>query len=96
MERKSESIILRVTKEEKDSLMTEAKKKKKTLSRYLVESGLVGTDMTDGIPMQERIEVCDFLNEIYHKARSCGNKELENDIKALYQDKVNILWGQKK
>lgn len=96
MERKSEAIILRVTKKEKESLISEAKKKGRTLSRYLVESRLEEEGDTDCIPQQKMIEMIDFLNEIYHKALSCGNEKLKMDIEICSREKLGALWGMEK
>ena len=93
---KDQYIKIRVTKQEKERLLKLAGKEKNTLSNYLLHKGLAETDGTGGIPLPEKIEILDFLNEVYHESQKCGDEKLGESIKLFYQKKFSGLQEDKK
>lgn len=91
---KDQYIKLRVTKQEKEKLMQLAAKEKQTLSCYLLHKGLTGTDGTGSILLSEKIEISDFLNEIYHNIQKSCDEKLKTEIQALCLKNMDRIWGQ--
>lgn len=87
MESKTESIKLRVTKTEKDRLISLSKAKKESLSSYMLRKSLEDSQGAyDVIP--DKIEICNFMNEIYHEIEKCDNPQLKRNIRKIYQNYI--------
>lgn len=78
---KEDTIKFRVTLNEKKKLQHLSSSKNMTLSGYILQTCLSDTPKLPQIA--ERIEICNFINEIYHEVKKYGNEQLTNDIASL-------------
>lgn len=89
---KDQYIKIRISGKDKKKLIQSAEREKKTLSSYLLERGLGETDAADRLPVWEKVEMTDNLNEICHRLQRCGDAELCRDIRELCRDTGERLW----
>lgn len=86
---KEETIKFRVTLNEKKKIQHLSNSKNMTLSGYILQTCLSDTPKPPQIT--ERIEVCNFINEIYHEVKKYGNKQLTDTITSLCKKYVSNL-----
>lgn len=89
MESKSESIKIRVTKEQKDNLVELAKSNKESLSGYILRKSLDNRQDSYG-SLPEKIQICCLMNELYHEIAKRGDEQLIRDVKRIYKNYTRI------
>lgn len=86
---KEETIKFRVTLNEKKKLQHLSSSKNMTLSGYILQTCLSDTPKLPQIT--ERIEICNFINEIYHEVKKYGNEQLADTVTSLCKKYVSNL-----
>lgn len=81
---KNESIKIRATKEQKEKLRYLSELNKESMSSYLLRKGLEdNTNIYDSI--LDKVDICNVLNEIYHRLMVSGCRNMEQEVKAVFQ-----------
>ena len=93
---KNQYIKFRVTEEEKAELIILEEREHKTLTSYLLQRGLAQKEDMEGFSLSEKIELFDFLNEIYHEIQKSSDEKLKADIQMFCQKKFKRLWKAEK
>lgn len=88
MEMKNETIKIRVTKKEKDTLQQLSKNNGKSLSAYVLQKSLHENSGSSHL-LPKEFDTLNVFNEIYHQIIKSGNKELEKDVAILFQKYFN-------
>lgn len=83
-EKKTETIKLRATKEEKAKLEHKAKAEGESISSLILRKVLY-ENSDSSHPFPQIIENNNFVNEIYHKVKKCNDETLKQDILSLVQ-----------
>lgn len=84
MDLKSESIKIRVTKEEKERLKELSLLNNENLSSYLLKKGMEDHEnIYRSIP--DKTDICDLLNEIYHEILTRFGSQIGRDAGEVFQ-----------
>lgn len=83
-EKKEESIKIRVTKKQKDKLISLSKLRKESLSSYILNECLKEEDDLFA-PLPQYIDMLNSLNEIYHIVQKQGDSQLKERVRTVYQ-----------
>lgn len=85
MNKKNESIKLRVSKEDKEKLLQLSKARHETLSSYLLHSSLQPhSGFETSIP--QIIDTFNLFNEIYHEIQKYPDNQLKEKIMIIYKN----------
>lgn len=74
MNTKNETIKLRVTKEQKETLKRLSKQNKESMSSYLLRKGME-EERSAYSSLPDKIDACNLLNEIYHALAMAGERK---------------------
>ena len=84
MKKKDESIKLRVTKEQKEALKRLSKQNNENMTAYLLRKGMGGDGSVYRL-IPDKVDACNFLNEVYHGLVTSGIGKAEQEVRGLFQ-----------
>ena len=84
-ELKMESIKVRLSKQEKDTIKYLSELNKETMSSYLLRKSMEN-DMDIYQMMPDKIEICNLLNEIYHRVTLSVGEQKEQEVREVFRE----------
>ena len=82
-ELKMESLKVRLSKKDKDTIKYLAELNNETMSAYLLRKSMEN-DRNFYQLLPDKIEVCNLLNEIYHRVTASVGKQKEQEMSEIF------------
>lgn len=79
---KDTSIRIRISKEDKDTLLKLSRKDKKSVSNYILHKSLYENTVSS-LTLTKQINIINFINDIYHRINASSDNHLKAEVKKI-------------